>query len=99
MEREKLEEKLAHTLAYLGDTSDEVAAFLTGQGITGQPRVPDQCAVANYLTRQFGVKASVGSTAILWGSPSVVAAVAPLPKPVIVFIGKFDSGRYPELEA
>jgi hypothetical protein len=88
--------ELIHALAPLEacTTSDEVAALLEREGITGARGSNLDCPIARYLNVKLGKAVFVGPF-----SCSLRGAVDYAPTPVVVarFIGQFDAGLYPQL--
>ena len=81
-------------LAGMGNTPDEIAAFLGGQGIRGRLGHFRQCPVACYLQRvglDYGVMSKLA-----WPLSNHKPGIA-LPFAVENFIYRFDKGQYPEL--
>ena len=101
----ELQEKLEHTLRNLGDTPDEIAAFLEGQGIKGQRHHASGCVLAVYLHKVFDMSVSVGYSAMLHTTIKKLdinfgykpEAICPLPSSTRLFVLKFDDGKYPNL--
>lgn len=80
---------------------DQIALFLEQEGIKGQPKRFQYCAIAAYLKRETGRAVSVGSRgATLYDSmdvrdkPEYVQWDYPQ---IAKFINKFDDGAYPKL--
>ena len=94
----ELQEKITSTLNDLGNTTDDIAAFLEGQGVKGQKLITNQCVLANYLQNVFNLLVFVnddGSGHIILPNKSFI--IFQLPEPVRHFIHKFDTGWYPNL--
>lgn len=96
-------EKVARVLRELPRDPDEIAAFLHGQGITGERGCPESCVLANFFRVAYGLRVSV--------SPSYWSQIVPIafpgtdpyknqnmPRHVAAFLYRFDRGEYPELE-
>jgi hypothetical protein len=87
-------DSLAALLDGLGQTADEVAEFLQGQGCMGIRGHPHLCPVAHYLARMHGEHCAVASHIVV---NETHRAVVDTPPAVRDFIVRFDAGDYPEL--
>lgn len=90
-------EKIMSTIAQLGTTPDEIAAFLEGQGIKGVPESAYNCPVATYLNQIFpenciGVR-TYASALTVDGLHEEIEH----PTAVKAFISRFDCGDYRNL--
>lgn len=107
-----LQEKLEQTLAQMGETPEEIAAFLEGQGIRSFRNDPWRCVVADHLTMTFGgTLPFVTSRAILLYEPVEMEYTDPDVEPPIGppiaqvacseamrdFVRLFDRYEYPNL--
>lgn len=101
--------KLSDYLKSLGNTADEVAESLRRQGIKGIKASTCKCPILNAIYTAIpdywsGLRIVNGSK---YGDHwSYYASLdddqicdPTLPQPVMDFIGKFDEGGYPDLEA
>jgi hypothetical protein len=86
------EQQALDLLNGMGQTADEVAAFLKEKGITGRVALALHCPVAAYLSSQGGDIG--GAVYTQYASQNVLVKV---PEPVFAFIRAFDAGKYPEL--
>lgn len=97
-------------LTSLGNTSEEVAESLRKQGVKGLRRSKCKCpiingiyqAVPNYwsgLNIVNGCKLAEGDWSYYATLNDCQILDPDLPKPVMNFIGDFDEGKYPDLEA
>jgi hypothetical protein len=89
------EMKVANLLAILGDTPDKIAEKLLGEGCFGNKIQSCSCPVAIWF-QKHDMYVSVGVTNVTIYEPFV--SVDP-PKPVKVFVSKFDLREYPFLES
>lgn len=90
-------DSVGELLKGLGETPDEIAAFLRGQGIRGMRTQGLFCPVANYLTGcgyWFVMVASHVIAALEQGSETERVRTPP---GVLEFIARFDRGEYPDL--
>ena len=103
-----IQEKLELTLNNIGDTPDEIAAFLEGQGVKGYRGAAYVCVLANYLRSVFDLSTSVGREEVVLreqlegrsasGHPNFrIVARLRLPNHVKKFTTGFDSGNFPTL--
>lgn len=92
-----IERKLQLHLASLGDSADDIAAFLEGQGVRGRPRTRSLCPIATHLRDVFGYTACVSCQTISLSSTTGLHALVGTPKAVSGFISAFDGGAYPAL--
>lgn len=103
---------LKEYLASLGDTADEVAESLRKQGVKGLKRKSTQCPVVNGiytgpcqdkvwpgLRIGAGFRREDGSWHYVATYNDDQIMDTELPQPVMNFIGEFDAGKYPDLEA
>lgn len=103
-ERRAVKADATHILASLGDTADDVAARLSAHGVVGEPRSGSDCAVAVYLNAVLGGSRSFQSLMVGTGSVRIhlqgsrLPLTVRLPRPVSVFVARFDTGNYPRLE-
>lgn len=102
--------KLSEYLDSLGHTSEEVAGSLRQAGIKGIRVSPCHCPVLNAIyhalpdywpgLKIYGAPAEAGKAASYHATLSDSQICDPaLPRAVIDFIGDFDTGKYPDLEA
>lgn len=101
--------KLSEYLASLGKTPDEVANSLRQQGVKGLVQSSYYCPILNGIYKACpnywsGLRISNGVK--IDGHWSYYASLNDsqicdpvLPQPVMDFIGRFDSGEYPDLVA
>ena len=91
--------KVLALLNDMGETADDVAAFLKEKGITGFVRTAKQCPVANYLVNRGAEPDSVvGANGLYYGRDHYRNAfVVQLPHGVRDFIAAFDNNQYQEL--
>lgn len=90
-------EELLDKLATLG-SADQIASFLEEQKIVGVPCRASGCAIANYLTRETGLMASVGESGGRLFEPGVKEQIQwDCNGPIGEFIRAFDNGQYPNL--
>jgi hypothetical protein len=93
-------------LRSLGDRADGVAHHLVEQGVTGEVRSNTRCPVAAYLHATLGGGRHVESLEVGPGSVRIrldgrhrKTVMVPLPRPVQIFVSRFDRGGcYPELQ-
>lgn len=85
-------ERAIELLNSMGNTADEVAAFLKEKGIKGNRAAAGSCPVAVYMRSQGG-----DATAAVFGRYGNQEYSVHVPDPVYAFIVAFDSGVYPEL--
>lgn len=89
--KEKTESKITSMLDELGTTAEEVRSSLKALNISGIPKTPCHCPIANFLKLKVAISSSVGRYEVLLISELESYSV-PLPQPVQSFISKFDSG-------
>lgn len=103
-ERRALRAQTRQLLTALGDDADTVATSLATEGVRGQARSGEGCAIALYMTAIVGADHRVSSVIVTstrlgvkpqsrW-SPVIVVR---LPRAVRQFISAFDGGRFPHL--
>lgn len=79
---------------------DEIARLMKDSGVVGYQTFPDSCVIANYIRQETGVEVILtGSTYTVMESCVNGNKEIDHPDSVIDFIGRFDSGKYPELDA
>lgn len=86
--------KVEDALKALGASSTEIAVNLANAGIRGKRGCEHSCAVAEYVSREFGGEWHVDSGFAYQYAGSNIAY---LPAPVEDFIEDFDRNRYPQL--
>jgi len=86
---------LDETLVAMGNTENEVVAFLRARHITGSRKDSEKCPVAEYLSHETGEDIGVAEKFIYTLFSKVPTA---LPQSVQDFIAGFDAGKYPDLE-
>lgn len=103
--RERARERITSQLNILTgnntNDADDIAAFLTGMGLTGmgvagKPNNPDSCPIAKFI-RTLGfaqvLVSAINAEIHVTGKPILV----PLPAAIRGFIQNFDHGDYPRL--
>jgi hypothetical protein len=97
------EDQVAAALAGLGGTPAAVAAGLATAGAKGHRHECRLCPVAAYLAGLGLGDVVVSNTAACWviarPGGGTLTRTCGLPEPVRRFVGEFDYGRYPSLEA
>lgn len=85
-------------------TADEVADFLTQQGVTGQRLKADSCVVTNWLRPLVGTFLTTSSMGVVqWNcNPVIDWDAEPIgefehSRAVSAFIIRFDNGEFPHL--
>lgn len=99
--------KINQALQSVGNTPDEIATFLEGQGVQGQLRNGNLCPMAVYLAKLFDAyEVEVGMTLTKVtlavehpddGTDYMEIQVSH-PHPVTLFVDAFDAGNYPNLQ-
>lgn len=91
------------------DSADKVAHYLRLSGVTGNRKDGSSCPVSNYIASQCGseIRSSEYNIAVIsitegssvyWANAKLVASARPS-QALSEFIGRFDRGMYPSLEA
>lgn len=102
--------KITDYLASLGDTPEEVAESLRKQGVKGKKKSKCHCPILNGIYQACpdywpglrivnGSKLSNGSWSYYATLDDSQIMNPRLPQSVMDFIGAFDAGEYPDLEA
>lgn len=91
---EKLEAAIARIAQF--ETSDELAAFLYGEGIRGQIGVSNNCPLAVWLRMQLGQPVRVSHTISI--PHNGASTVIDCPAVAVTFYNRFDAGYYPALQ-
>lgn len=102
--------KINEYLTSLGNTSEEVAESLRKQGVKGLIRSKCKCPILNGIYQALpnywsglqivnGYKLAEGNWKYYATLNDDQILDPVLPKPVMNFIGDFDEGKYPDLEA
>jgi hypothetical protein len=77
-------------------SANQIAQFLSGEGITGVRTLLNSCPIANYLKRETGAeKVRVNG---FWAENEERLTMYRDGTPIPAFIARFDAGLYPELE-
>jgi hypothetical protein len=92
-------DSLKHLLDGMGNTPDEIAAFLEGQGCVGDRGHTYRCPVATYVRRVTGRLAVIHTAVVRVGDSETGRTVewTKTPNPVRDFVARFDGGQYPNL--
>ena len=86
-------DKALDLLRALGDTPDEIAAFLEGQGFKGVQYQPHNCPVSNYMK-----EAGFTGVVTTWGGNFFSHEETCVQyRPAGRFAQAFDQGKYPQL--
>ncbi len=103
-ERRAIRDDSRRLLAGLGGDAGQVAASLESEGVQGQPRNTQGCAIAVYLAAVVGADHRVRAIGvdgrhlrIRLESRWRPAVVVRLPAPVRDFVADFDGKRFPSL--
>lgn len=81
----------------MGQTADEVADFLRGQGVTGARNYMGLCPVSRYLQQALGHWLLVSRTSVFSYQADPDERWTPLPMAVYDFIHRFDRREYGDL--